>query len=239
MNSFGIRLLMPFSGRWFYGDALYIVDPGSTSSSACGALLAAPAPAPARRRRPGGAPGPGGGGTLYVAAMFVTGLWARQAVHAGLARAGRGDAVFMVTPVIANPLRARGDHRPRRSLREGLRGLHARRRTSARPATAWRSAPTTRWPARPAASRIGQQYLDWSRFPFFVVERTLTPPRVQLNDARYSGPMGTDGWSGTLVPVPEVPAHARRDRASQNGRHVQGDPARRGGGAGRRPDRCS
>ena len=27
MNSYGIRLLMPFSGRWFYGDALYIVDP--------------------------------------------------------------------------------------------------------------------------------------------------------------------------------------------------------------------
>jgi inner membrane protein len=27
MNSYGIRLLMPLSGRWFYGDALYIVDP--------------------------------------------------------------------------------------------------------------------------------------------------------------------------------------------------------------------
>ena len=27
LNSYGVRLLMPFSGRWFYGDALYIVDP--------------------------------------------------------------------------------------------------------------------------------------------------------------------------------------------------------------------
>ena len=26
-NSYGVRLLMPFSDRWFYGDALYIVDP--------------------------------------------------------------------------------------------------------------------------------------------------------------------------------------------------------------------
>ena len=26
-NSYGVRLLMPFSERWFYGDALYIVDP--------------------------------------------------------------------------------------------------------------------------------------------------------------------------------------------------------------------
>ncbi len=27
LNSYGVRLLMPFSNRWFYGDALYIVDP--------------------------------------------------------------------------------------------------------------------------------------------------------------------------------------------------------------------
>lgn len=27
MNTYGIRLLMPFEGRWFYGDVLFIVDP--------------------------------------------------------------------------------------------------------------------------------------------------------------------------------------------------------------------
>ena len=27
LNTYGIRLLMPFSGEWFYGDALFIVDP--------------------------------------------------------------------------------------------------------------------------------------------------------------------------------------------------------------------
>jgi len=27
LNSYGIRLLMPFSERWFYGDTLFIVDP--------------------------------------------------------------------------------------------------------------------------------------------------------------------------------------------------------------------
>ena len=26
LNNYGVRLLMPFDGRWFYGDALYIVD---------------------------------------------------------------------------------------------------------------------------------------------------------------------------------------------------------------------
>jgi inner membrane protein len=27
LNTYGIRLLMPFDGRWFYGDSLFIVDP--------------------------------------------------------------------------------------------------------------------------------------------------------------------------------------------------------------------
>src|SRR5687768_18090789 len=27
LNSYGVRLLMPFSDRWFYGDVLYIIDP--------------------------------------------------------------------------------------------------------------------------------------------------------------------------------------------------------------------
>ncbi len=27
LNTYGIRLLMPFDGRWFYGDAVFIVDP--------------------------------------------------------------------------------------------------------------------------------------------------------------------------------------------------------------------
>jgi inner membrane protein len=27
MNTYGIRLLMPFSERWFYGDSLFIIDP--------------------------------------------------------------------------------------------------------------------------------------------------------------------------------------------------------------------
>lgn len=27
LNTYGMRWLMPFSGRWFYGDSLFIVDP--------------------------------------------------------------------------------------------------------------------------------------------------------------------------------------------------------------------
>ncbi|HIE94015.1 MAG TPA: metal-dependent hydrolase [Acidobacteria bacterium] len=27
LNTYGVRLLMPFDGRWFYGDSLFIIDP--------------------------------------------------------------------------------------------------------------------------------------------------------------------------------------------------------------------
>jgi inner membrane protein len=208
MNSFGIRLLMPFSNTWFYGDALYIVDPWLYAILGAGAALAFLA-----RRRPDRGEAMARravvAAAIYVGAMFLTGLWARQEVQAGLRRAGRAEARFMVTPVIANPLR-----------REVLIDLGHRYEKGVVDFT-----PTPRFRpagygvdthaddplAREAAlSRIGSQYLQWARFPFFVVERTQTPPRVQLNDARYSGPTGTDGWSGTLVPIPEVPTHRQR-----------------------------
>ena len=28
LNTYGVRFLMPFDGTWFYGDALFIIDPG-------------------------------------------------------------------------------------------------------------------------------------------------------------------------------------------------------------------
>jgi inner membrane protein len=204
MNSYGIRLLMPFSGRWFYGDALYIVDPWLYLVLGAGAFLAY-----RRRSRADGGRRAAqvalGMAALYIAAMFGSNLWARQEVLEGLRRAGRGDAAFMVTPVQVNPLR--------REVLVDLGDRYEKGFVDFRPTPHFRPAgygvlkrdddPLAR---EAALTRIGRQYLTWSRFPFFIVERTTTPPRVRLNDARYSGPIGTDGWSGALVPVPEVPA---------------------------------
>src|SRR6187401_3481938 len=47
-NSYGVRLLMPFSDRWFYGDALYIVDPWLYLVLGVGWLLAKRNPRAAR-----------------------------------------------------------------------------------------------------------------------------------------------------------------------------------------------
>ena len=40
LNTYGVRLLMPFDERWFYGDTLFIVDPWFWLLAAAGAVLA-------------------------------------------------------------------------------------------------------------------------------------------------------------------------------------------------------
>ena len=40
LNTYGVRLLMPFDGRWFYGDTLFIVDPWFWLLTAAGVVLA-------------------------------------------------------------------------------------------------------------------------------------------------------------------------------------------------------
>jgi inner membrane protein len=40
LNTYGVRLLMPFDDRWFYGDALFIVDPWLWLSMAAAVVLA-------------------------------------------------------------------------------------------------------------------------------------------------------------------------------------------------------
>lgn len=40
LNTYGVRLLMPFDARWFYGDTLFIVDPWFWLLTAAGVVLA-------------------------------------------------------------------------------------------------------------------------------------------------------------------------------------------------------
>ena len=40
LNTYGIRLLMPFSGAWFYGDTLFIIDPWFWLLAGAGVVLA-------------------------------------------------------------------------------------------------------------------------------------------------------------------------------------------------------
>jgi inner membrane protein len=201
LNSYGVRLLKPFSDRWFYGDALYIVDPWLYLILGSGVWLAARATRrnapdsgrPARRALQLAA--------LYMLLMLASNLWARAVVRDGLARAGRPpDTRFMVTPVPINPFR-----------REVLVDTGARYEKGFlwfEPAPHFRPAGygVEKGLTRPEAAKAlatprAQAYLGWSRFPFVVVERTANPPRVLLNDYRYSDATARIGWAALRLEI--------------------------------------
>jgi len=196
LNSYGVRLLMPFSNRWFYGDALYIIDP-ILYVVLGGAVLVG------RARE---AHWPSRVGLLvagsYVVLMLLSNVWARAEVRDGLSRAGQpSDTRFMVTPVFANPIRREvildvGDRyekgflwfEPRPHFRPAGYGVN----TNTSDPTAMQAVQTPRV----------QAYLRWSRFPFFVIDHTGGRTRVYLNDYRYSGPSGRTGWAALATDVP-------------------------------------
>ena len=200
LNTYGVRLLKPFSDRWFYGDALYIIDPWLYAVFALAILL----PRVAARRGRGHPMRPARVGLIvagaYIVGMLASNWWARAEVRSGLQRAGRTDARFMVTPVFANPFRREvivdvGDRYekgflwfdPLPHFRPAGYGVD---KNMTDPAV-----------VQAMATRRIQGFLMWSRFPFFVVQRTATRTVVIVNDYRYSGPSGREGWATQTVEV--------------------------------------
>ena len=187
-NSYGVRLLMPFSDRWFYGDALYIVDPWLYLVLGIGWWLGR---RNARAARTGVALA-----AIYVMAMLASNALARREVARGLTRAGRpADTRFMVTPVVVNPFRREvvidvGDRYEKGNL--------------------WFD-PLPHF--RPAgfgiekgfdiaevqevlASPLARAYLRWSRFPFAGARGM--DGGVWINDYRYAN-AATYGWSAVKL----------------------------------------
>jgi inner membrane protein len=201
LNSYGVRLLMPFSNRWFYGDALYIVDPLLYvifgSAIVVGRML--------HRRGHATPTRPAQAGLVvaasYIGLMLASNVWARAEVREGLARAGRADTRFMVTPVFANPIRREVIVDTGERYEKGVLWFA--------PAPHFRPAgfgvDTNRsHPVAQAAARtpLFNSYLRWSRFPFFAIANSGNATRVYLNDYRYSGESVTGGWAGVSLELP-------------------------------------
>jgi inner membrane protein len=198
MNSYGVRLLMPLSGRWFYGDALFIVDPWLylalglgwwASSRREGKGLAHPS----RPARIGVALA-----ALYVLSMLASNVLARAVVSGGLDRAGRAaDTRFMVTPVAVNPFS--------REVVVDLGDRYEKGNLWFEPAPHFRPAGFGMAkgmddPGAQAALQTprARAFLAWSRFPFVQVDRNTSPPTVWLNDYRYAN-AGPYGWSALKI----------------------------------------
>lgn len=209
LNNYGLRWLMPFADRWFYGDALYIIDPWVSGVLAAGAL----ASWWLGRRRASRVwdAGPAQGALalvfVYATVMLALGHLARPLVADAFAERGvEVTGTPMVAPVFANPSRRyvvveAGD----RYLVTGFHWLpqpalepHARTiaRNDTHPAVAAaRSHPAARG------------FLRWARFPFFTIEPTPSGFVVLMDDARYAPPGGRS-WASKEIHVPHALAQA-------------------------------
>ena len=218
MNTYGVRLLMPFSDRWFYGDALFIIDPWLWASLGIGVLLArwrarrlrdaSAGVVHTRKRSSREVPTDLRWATrpavvalalfvTYATAMVVSGKIGRAAV-AGAAP-GQPASRTMVGPVPMNPFRRDvvreiGERYEIGSLVLGRDAVYTGRVSIERGANA---------PGVVAASVSpdGAKFLTWARFPFFRVEQVGDSLSVRMSDARYTDERGR-GWASVVVMVP-------------------------------------
>jgi inner membrane protein len=178
LNNYGVRLLMPFSGRWFYGDAVFIVDPWLWLSLAAGAILAR------RAGRTRIAAVAVLAASLYMVAMVVSARAARRhVIEAWTTRHGRPPLALMVGPVLINPFRKvvivdGGDHYRRGTFTWLPRGL------------ALDPASVPKHDRDPAVAQARNDpafraILVWSRFPYYELTRAPDGIRVMLADLRF------------------------------------------------------
>ncbi len=210
---------MPFSGRWFYGDTLFIADPWMWLALAVGIVWA--------RVRENGGPedrrtgdrrtdGPTDDGPvtrgrgdratwpariaialvlLYIGAMAASAARMRGRVMAAMGAHAPPPLRVMVAPLPVTAL-------TRQVVVEfpDMYALGAVRVPSGRFAGEWVRIPKhDALPAAHAAAATptGRTYLRWARFPFFAVGEDCRADHVCIRDARYF-PMD---WAEVAVPV--------------------------------------
>jgi inner membrane protein len=188
LNTYGIRLLMPFSGHWFYGDTLFIADPWMWLALGLGWLLAR-----ALRRRGARHPERAARWALAAAAAYVLAMAGSDLAARGIvrraARAEGGPPVeaLMVSPAPLNPF-----HRAVVMRRDGgyelgsfdwLSRPHYRAQRLV-PRFTGLNLPAVRSAA--AATRTGRVFLGWARFPVTDVVATGGGYEVLIADARYT-----------------------------------------------------
>jgi len=188
-NTYGVRLLMPFSGHWFHGDTLFIIDPWMWLALGLGWLVAF------RLRRRGAArpEWPARAAltltTTYVLAMAASNLVARGIVRrAAEAEGGPPVGALMISPQPLDPF-TRAVVMERGAVYElgsfdWLRRPQYRRVGPLVQRFTGADVPEAR--AAAAADSRGRTFLGWARFPVYEVLREPAGYEVLLADARYT-----------------------------------------------------
>ena len=191
LNVYGVRLLMPFSERWFHGDGLFIVDPWVWAVLLAGILAAW------RRQRNNPWPPRVSLGVVagYAIAMVISGRIGARVIEAQTGSRFR----TMVAPAFADPFRRAvirdlGGRYEVGILRWGSAAAYSVHAV----VPAGRDQPGAAEAARTAA---GTRFLAWARFPRFESGREDGGTRVTISDLRYAGRGGTT-WASITVLVP-------------------------------------
>ena len=199
LNTYGVRWLMPFDGRWFYGDTLFIVDPWMWLLLGLGLGLSRGGRYRAARLGLAAA-------TAYVLVMAGMAVAGRRLASAELAAMG-GGAVhqLLVAPVPADPFTRRVVARQDDGYRTATFHFFTRPhldRTSVRRFPA--PNPTTpRFSRRHAPSR-GAAFWAGRAFRWWKWNIAPTGTVVHLVDLRYRESAGP-GFAAVSVPLPAIP----------------------------------
>jgi inner membrane protein len=184
LNNYGVRLLMPFSGRWFYGDAVFILDPWLWLILGIGVWWSC------QRNMTGAARWALVAATIYIGGMvisaraarsFVLGEW--RAVH------GTDPLALMVGPVAITPFRRTvildaGD----RYVTGTFKWFPPRVTFDPEDVPKRDQDPAAR-AARAQDPRV-RAVLVWARFPYFLIESTAHGTLVSLRDLRFGNRVG-------------------------------------------------
>jgi inner membrane protein len=187
LNTYGVRLLAPLEWRWFYGDAVFIVDPWLWLVLGAGVWLAG------RQKRPVPARGALVFAACYILAMVISARVARNIV-ADLWKETRGVAprALMVGPVPISPFTRdviidAGDHYERGTFTWLPVGLTFDSERIAKNATRPEAA------AARQRSQDVREFLVWARFPFWIIEESAEGRRVVVADMRFADAAGAAG----------------------------------------------
>lgn len=190
LNTYGVRLFMPFSSRWFYGDSVFIIDPWLWLALGAGVLIARRT---ARRRAASLALV---ASCVYIAGMVVSARAARAHVRETWVREqGAEPRALMVGPTFANPFRKSvivdaGERYHTGEFSWWPQGVRFDRR----------AVPRTDGAAAVAVARATPDFravLVWARFPYYETAAEPGGTRVILRDLRFGSRVGT---VSTVVP---------------------------------------
>jgi inner membrane protein len=182
-NNYGVRLLMPFSGRWFYGDTLFIVDVWLWLILGVGIYLAR------RRGRPPYARHALAAAAIYILVMVVSARTSRQIVlDAWVAARGAAPKALMVGPLPVTPLSKAiivdaGDHFETGTF--SWLAPHVRLDPDRLPNRINDDAVR-----RARENATVRALLGWSRFPYFDLTPAPDGQRVTFTDLRFGARVG-------------------------------------------------